>query len=775
MVATLHQRVEHLLARMTPEEKLAQLGSCWMHELQTDGHLDADKMRQRLWCGIGQITRPGGSSTLLPPELARAANQLQHFLIENTRLGIPAILHEESCCGPMLREGTMYPQPLGLASTFQPALAEAMANAIRCQLRAVGAHQGLAPVLDLCRDPRWGRTEETFGEDPTLIAHFGTAYIRGLQGPALTVGVLATGKHFIGHSGSQGGLNCAPVHVGWQELYDFFLGPFQAAISEAELAAMMNSYPELDGEVVAASRRILTTWLREELGFEGLVVSDYEAILMLKTYHYVASDLRRAAVLALQAGIDVELPTTVCYGEPLRQALEAGEISIELVNQAVRRHLQKKFELGLFDNPYVDEGRVAEIYTAAENRQLARHIARQSLVLLKNEGLLPLPRGLETLAVIGPNANAARSHLGDYSYAAQRELAAVQIEGAQTPPMNALTNPPIVTVLEGLRARLEPATRLLYARGCDNRDPDRSGIAEAVCVAQQADAVVLVLGDRSGLLPHCTTGETRDSATLRLPGVQEELAQAILDTGKPVAVVLITGRPYAIPELAARAGAILEAWLPGEEGGAAIAEALLGEFSPGGKLPITFPRSVGQLPIYYNHKPSALYSNWYGDYTDESVKPLYPFGHGLSYTTFEYEHLTITPAQATAGDIVDISLEVRNSGARCGDEVVQLYIHDEIASVPRPVKELKGYLRLTLNPGERRTVTFHLPMNQLAFYTHDFQLTLEPGRFEVLVGSSAEDIRLRGTLELTGVTPIRVARRVFTCPVTLHEPSIFNS
>lgn len=755
---------------MTLEEQLAQLGSCWMHELQTDGILDPALMQRHLHQGIGQITRPGGNSTLPPAEIARATNALQRYLVEQTRLGIPAIFHEETCCGAMVREGTQFPQPIGLASTFEPALAEAMTTAIRRQLLAIGARQALAPVLDLACDPRWGRLEETFGEDPTLVAHFGVAYVRGLQGDALTEGVLATGKHFIGHSASEGGLNCAPVHLGRYELHDLFLAPFQAVIRDAHLATLMNSYPELDGEVVAASRQILTGLLREELGFEGLIVSDYEAILMLHTYHRLAPDLRRAAVLALQAGIEVELPTTVCYGDLLRQALEAGELELETIQQAVRRHLRLKFELGLFDTPYVEEGHVAEIFAAPENRALAREIAQKSLVLLKNDGVLPLERPLKTLAIIGPNAHSGRNLLGDYAYASQRELAAVQFEGAPTAPVDPLTRPPIPTVLEGLRALLTPATQVLYARGCDNLDPDRSGFVEAVRLAEQADAVVLVLGDRSGLLPHCTTGETRDCASLQLPGIQNDLAQAILATGKPVVVVLVTGRPYAITELAARANAILEAWLPGEEGGVAIAETLLGLIAPGGKLPITFPRAVGQIPIHYNHKPSAGHSNWYGDYVDESVKPLYPFGHGLSYTTFAYEDLHITPAQATVDGTVAISLTVSNTGSRRGDEVVQLYVRDEFASVPRPVQELKGYLRLTLEPGERQRLTFRLPVNQLAFYTHDFELVLEPGRIEVLVSSSAGDIRLRGDFEIVGPERMSVAQRVFFCPVESERP-----
>lgn len=764
MSLTISQRVENLLARMTLEEKLAQLTSCWMHELQTDGILDEEKMNRRLRYGIGQITRPGGDSTLSPQEVARATNQLQRFLMERTRLGIPAIFHEETCAGLMVRDATIYPQPIGLASTFQPNLAEAMTRAIRRQMLAIGARQGLAPVLDLARDPRWGRVEETFGEDQTLIAQFGVAYVRGLQGESLREGVMATGKHFIGHSASQGGLNCAPIFLGLHELYEAYLAPFQAAIRDADLASIMNAYPELDGDLVAASPRLLTDLLRGALGFDGMVVSDYEAIPMIHNYHRLAPDLRRAAALAIRAGVDVELPSASCYGDPLRQALEAGEVDMETIDRAVRRHLQKKFELGLFDQPYVDEGRVAELFSNPADRLLARQIARQSLVLLKNDGLLPLSRALKTLAVIGPNADSGRNLLGDYSYPVQQELQAWTREAPAGEPSKVA----IPTILDGIRAFVAPTTRLLYAPGCDNLERDTSGFAEAVNLAEQADAVVLVLGDRSGLLPHCTTGETRDSALLRLPGVQNELAQAILATGKPVAVVLVTGRPYAIPELAARANAILQAWIPGEEGGMAIAEALFGEVNPGGKLPITFPRSVGQIPIFYNHKPSASRSNWYGNYVDESVEPLYPFGHGLSYTTFTYENLTIAPAQATQNETVAISLEVCNSGERSGDEVVQLYVCDEYASLPRPVKELKGFVRLTLAPGERKRVTFHLPVNQLAFYDSDLRLVLEPGRILIMVGSSSADIRLHGELEIVGAETMLVAQRVFTCPVSVQ-------
>jgi beta-glucosidase len=772
MTSPLQARVTSLLAKMTLDEKIAQLGSYWMHDLQTHGILDPQKFSEKLGHGVGQVTRVGGASTLDPVSAARASNRIQKFLVEQTRLGIPAIVHEECCSGAMILGGTMYPQIIGLASTFQPELAEQMTSAIRKQLRAIGAHQGLAPVLDVSRDSRWGRVEETFGEDPTLVSQFGMAYIKGLQGKALSDGVMATGKHFVGHSQSQGGLNCGPVHLGMRDVYDIFLMPFQAAIRDAKLASIMNAYPELDGEVVAASRRILTDLLRGELGFDGLVVSDYEAILMLHTFHNVAVDKSTAGRLALTAGIDVELPTVACYGEPLRSALEAGDVNLEAIDLSVSRHLQKKIELGLFENPYVDEGRVLEVFETADNRKLAREIAQRSMVLLKNDGLLPLKKSIGTLAVIGSNAQDGRNQLSDYSYAAVAELMGfAPFENSSFANFDPAALTPhqvrVITVLEGIKSAVSPATQILHAKGCDNLAGDTSGFAEAVEAAQQADAVILVLGDRSGLTPLCTTGETRDSADLKLPGVQEELARAIIAVGKPVVVVLVNGRPFAMPWLAENANAILEAWLPGEQGGA-VADILFGDFNPGGKLPITFPRSVGQVPIFYNHKPSGMKSNWYVDYVNEKVTPLYPFGHGLSYTTFEYGNLSIGRKQAGSGESVEISLQVSNAGSVAGEEVVQLYICDAFASLPRPVKELKGYARLPLNPGEIKTVTFHLPVDQLAFYDIDRNLILEPGTIYIMLGSSSDDIRLRGEFEIVGANKIPVKDRVFVCPVDVR-------
>lgn len=769
---SIEKRVNELLSQMNLDEKLAQIGSYWIFDLQTRGELDWDKAAERLKHGIGQITRMAGASTLHPVAAAQTANKLQKLLLEQTRLGIPAIIHEECCSGTLMLGGSMYPQMLGLASSFQPELAEAITTEIRKQLLAIGARQGLAPVLDVSRDPRWGRVEETFGEDPTLVSHFGMAYIKGLQSDDLAHGVIATGKHFVGHSLSQGGLNCAPVHVGMREIYNEFITPFHAAIRDAGLASMMNAYPDLDGEVVAASRRIMTDLLRGELGFDGLTVSDYEAVIMLNDFHKIAADQETAAVMALKAGIDVELPNTVCYGSPLKAALESGTIDIQLVDQAAQRHLHKKFELGLFENPYVDEGKVLEVFETDSQRQLAREIAGKSIVLLKNDGLLPLPKMIKKLAVIGPNAHDGRNQLSDYSYPAMSKLAQwkefensafIHSDLSETLPYQIK----ITTVLDGIQSAISPETEVYYAKGCDNFSDDTSGINEAVNLAQKSDAVVLVLGDKSGLTPECTTGETRDSSDLKLPGVQQDLAKAIFTAGKPVALVLITGRPYDLSFLSDNANAILEAWLPGEEGGAAVADVLFGNVNPGGKLPITFPRSAGQLPIFYNAKPAGTSSHWYVDYVSEKVTPLYPFGHGLSYTSFDYSNLSISRTQVKSGDTVDITMTLKNIGEAAGEEVVQLYTRDEFASTPRPIKELKAYQRLMLQPGESRNITFHLPVDQLAFFDLDLDLVVEAGAIHLMVGSSSEDIRLQGEITITEDTKLSTGARVFFCPVTV--------
>ncbi len=768
------ERVSDLLARMTLEEKCAQLGSRWVFELLENQRFSLSKARQLLSQGIGQITRIGGASNLGPKDSAELANTIQSFLIRETRLGIPAMVHEESCAGYMALGATCFPQAIGIASTWDPQAVEQMGQVIRQQMRAVGAHQALAPVLDVTRDPRWGRVEETFGEDPYLVARLGTAYIKGLQGHSLREGIIATGKHFVGYGNSEGGLNWAPAHIPRRELLEVFVAPFEAAIKEAGLCSVMNAYHELDGVPCGAAGELFNDLLRGQFGFDGLVVSDYFAVDQLHSSHHVAHDKQEAAGLALSAGIDIELPSTDCFGEPLQQAVRAGRISEELIDTAVRRVLKTKFLLGLFEHPYVDADRAIEVFDTPDQRALARSLAQKSIVLLKNESqLLPLRKDLASIAVIGPNADTVRNLVGDYAYIAHIESL---LEAARTNPFGQPLPDrvdlvehwvPMISVLEGIRRKVSPQTQVYYARGCDVQGDSREGFAEAVAAARQAEVAVLVLGGKSGLTDDCTCGEGRDRADLGLPGVQQELVQAVYETGTPIVVVLVDGRPLALPWIAEHIPAVLHAWLPGEEGANAIADVLFGDHTPGGKLPISVPRAVGQVPVYYNHKVSGGRSHWKGDYVELSTRPLYPFGHGLSYTCFTYDHLTIAPAQVRAGDTVTIGVTVTNSGDRPGDEIVQLYTRIPVASVTRPVKELKGFARLTLASGETKRVFFHLPVNLLGFYNRCTEFVIEPGMVEVMIGSSSEDIRVRGSFEITGQTTAIGPAKVFFSAVEI--------
>ena len=767
----LEQRVNDLLGRMTSEEKLSQLNAVWLSELCDEAGFSPAKASQRVGNGIGQITRPAGSGSSTPAQNARAAAEVHNFLQKSTRLGIPAMIHEECCSGFMARRATIFPQIIGLASTWDPDLVQAASDVIRQQMRAVGAHQGLAPILDINRDARWGRVEETFGEDPYLTACMGAAYVRGLQGSkegGLRQGVVATGKHFAAHGIPESGLNWAPVRVGQRELREVYLLPFEAAVREAGLAGIMNAYHELDGVPCAASHELLTSILRHEWGFDGIVVSDYNAIVMLADYHHVAVDKSEAACMALRAGLDIELPGIDCYGEPLRQAVQSGMLEMAVVDVSVRRVLALKFRLGLFDDPPPDPAAADRVYKRPEQIDLTRRAAYESIVLLKNEGgVLPLSPAVKSIAVIGPNADALRHMVGDYSYASFADL----IGGGDSAPESARfperLPETMLTVLGAIRQRVSASTTIHYARGCEITSPSREGFEEAVAAARASDVVVCVLGGKSGLTADCTCGELRDRAELGLPGVQEELALAVAAVGKEVVLVLLDGRPPAIPHLADQIPAILEAWLPGEQGGPAVAEVLFGDANPGGKLPVSFPRSASQLPVFYGRKPSGGKSYNFWDYTDQSAKPLYPFGHGLSYTQFEYSHLQVSPAQVEPGGEVTIQLNLKNTGDRPGDEVVQLYIRDALASVTRPVKELKGFQRVRLTAGQTCCLAFNLPVAQLAFYNLEMQWVVEPGKIEVMLGSSSDDIRLNGSFEVVGqVAPIR--RKVFfsQCAVT---------
>jgi beta-glucosidase len=764
-------RVEDLLARMTLDEKVAQLGSAWIYQLTEDRQFAVEKAGPLCRNGLGQVSRISGASSLTADAAARIANEIQHHLVTKTRLGIPAIVHEEICSGVMARGSTVYPQAIGLASTFEPELIRLLADAIRRQLRHAGAHQGLSPVLDIVRDPRWGRTEETFGEDPHLTAAMGSAFVAGLQGDRLSDGVIATAKHFVGYGASEGGLNWAPAHIPARELREVFLHPFEACVASG-LRSVMNGYHELDGIPCGANRELLTDLLRGEWGFTGTVVSDYFSVDQLSTYHRIATTKQDSAAVAISSGIDVELPFTDCYQAPLLAAVRSGGVGLDQVDQAVRRVLALKFELGLFEDPYVDEELASAEVNSVGQRALAAAIARKSLVLLANDGTLPLCAKPGTIAVIGPNADSTRNLYGDYAYPAHIEslLDMRDRENVFEMPVPAADDLDEVvcegvTVLDAMWARYGESVR--YSPGCAVNDNDDSGIADAVTLAAESDIVVLVVGDKAGLTEDCTSGETRDRSSLELPGVQERLARAVIETGTPVVTVLVAGRPSGSEFLHANSAAVLLAWLPGQEGGSAIAEALAGEFNPGGKLPITFPRSVGQVPVYYNHKISGGRSHWRTDYVEGSVNPMYSFGHGRSYTTFDVDRLRLDRELATPDETVIVTARVTNTGSRAGDEVLQLYVRDPEASITRPVLELKAFIRISLDAGEERMVDFELPVGQLGFYDRGLDYIVEPGEIEVFIGTSAADVSKVGSFDIVAESPSVAVQKRFHGSVTV--------
>jgi beta-glucosidase len=769
------KRVEDLLGRMSLDEKLAQLGCVWSTALVEDEAFSPARAAELLRHGIGHITRIGAATGLRPRESAAFANRIQRHLLEETRLGVPAIVHEESTAGFTARDATQFPQAIGLASTWDPDLVERAARVIRAQMRAVGARQTLAPVLDVGRDPRWGRTEETYGEDPYLAARIGVAYVRGIQGDDLREGVAATGKHFLAYSVSEGGRNHKPAHVGPRELREVYARPFAAAIAEAGLASIMNAYNEVDGLPCGGSKAILDDLLRGELDFDGVVVADYFTTLLLIAVHRVAGDKAAAARIALEAGLDVELPALDCYGAPLRQAVEAGDVPLASVDRSVRRALRLKFELGLFEAPTVDEAKAAAVYQTPEQRQLSREVAARSIVLLKNEGaLLPLAADTRRIAVLGPCADDIRLLQGDYSYPAHTEIlfASRDLDASDLLPRSDdapafAPGPyyvPMVSPLAGIREAVGAGCEVHWARGCDVLGDDAGGIEEAVACAAAADVAIVCVGGRSGLLGHCTSGEFRDAASLALTGLQQRLVEAVVATGTPSVVVLVNGRVLSLPWIAEHVPAVVEAWLPGEEGGRALARVLFGTENPSGRLPVTMPREVGQVPLHAGRK-------WRGGsmpgseprYADLEDTPLFPFGHGLSYTRFDYGALDVRPERAAPDGEIELALDVSNTGERVGVEVVQLYVHDRIASTTRPVQQLVGFTRVPLAPGQCRRVRFRLDPSQLALYDPHLRLVVEPGEFEARVGASSEDIRARQAFRIEGEPrPIREPEIVST-------------
>jgi beta-glucosidase len=747
--AAVEARVQDLLSRMTLEEKVAQMMSIWDAKAEvfdTKLEFDPAKMAQKFPNSIGQFARPSDATGPTSPRVLpgrdvrgtiRLVNALQRYAMTRTRLGIPILFHEEGLHGYAALGATSFPQAIALASGWDPQLLRAVNGVTAREIRARGVSLALTPVVDVARDPRWGRIEETFGEDPYLVGEMGVAAVEGLQGEgrARVLGpgkVFATLKHLTGHGQPESGTNVGPAPYSERTLREFFFPPFEQIIRRTGVSAVMPSYNEIDGVPSHANTWLLQKVLRGEWGFDGVVVSDYYAIEDLQNLHHVAGSPEEAARRALEAGVDCDLPSGGDY-VTLTQQVRDGRVPEELINAAVRRLLALKFRAGLFENPYADPTQAVAITNNPEARALALKAAQRTIILLKNDGMLPLnlPKAgaaKPIIAVIGPNAAVAR--LGGYY---------------GQPPLT-------VSILEGIRAKVGSRADVQFAQGVkitlnddwwadavQLADPaaNRSLIEEAVAVARKADQIVLAVGDteqtsREGW----AKSHLGDRDSLDLVGEQQALFDALRALGKPIAVVLINGRPLSTVAIAAKANALLEGWYLGEQGGNAVADVLFGDVNPGGKLPVTIPRSVGQLPMFYNFKPSA-----HRGYLFDTAAPLYPFGYGLSYTSFEIGAPRLSDNHIDVSGSVTVSVPVRNTGARAGDETVQLYVHQMVSSVTRPIKELKAFRRITLGPGESKILTFVLTPEAFRMWNVSMQRVVEPGAFEIMVGPDSVDLK----------------------------------
>ncbi len=749
------ERVEALIAEMTVAEKVAQLYGVWVgasadgedvaphqHDMSDDIDLDA-----LLPDGLGQLTRPFGTAPVDPATGALSLQRAQQRIVEANRFGIPALAHEECLAGFATWGATAYPVPLSWGATFDPALVREMGERIGADMRSVGVHQGLAPVLDVVRDARWGRVEETIGEDPYLVGTVATAYIQGVE----STGVVATLKHFVGYSASKGGRNLAPVSVGARELADVLLPPFEMALRESGVRSVMNSYTDLDGVPTAADESLLTGLLRDEWGFEGTVVADYFSIAFLKDLHGVADGWTDAATRALAAGIDVELPTVKTFGADFARAVEDGVVDEALVDRALRRVLRQKAELGLLDEGWsavppalaaagadsIEAVRGTVDLDPPRNRALARRIAEEAIVLLRNDGVLPLGQGHapRRIAVVGPVADDPYAVLGCYSFPSH-----VGVRHPEFPLGIALP-----TLRESLAAEF-PAAEISYAAGTTIDGGETDGFADALAVAAGADVVVLALGDRAGLFGRGTSGEGCDAADLTLPGAQQALLDAVLETGVPTVVTLLAGRPYALGAAPEQAAAIVQSFFAGEEGTGAIAGVLSGRVNPSGRLPVSIPRDPGAQPSTYLASRLARQN----DVSNIDPTPAYPFGHGLGYAPAVWSDAESSAAEMTADGTVTVSIHVGNAGDRDGVEVVQLYLHDPAASVVRPVQRLIAYARVPLAAGERARVSFEVPADLASFTGRDGRRIVEPGELVLGFGRSSGEIVATRSVRVVG-------------------------
>lgn len=722
---TIEERVEDLLKRMTLEEKVNQMVAIGdFHTIDIfiieEGRFDFGRMEEALFGsifekgqfsvqkaqkeigkGLGQLSIIGRYCT--PKNGAKRANQIQKFAKEHTRLGIPIMIHDECLHGLMALGSTSYPQAIGLASTWDNDLMEEIAVAIGKETKSRGIHQCLSPTINIARDPRCGRTEETYGEDPYLTTRMAVAFVRGIQ----SQGVVATPKHFAANFVGDGGRDSNAIHLSEKILRESYFPAFEACVKEANALSIMVAYNSLDGIPSSTNKWLLTDILRKEWGFKGIIVSDYYSVLDIFEKHKIAENRAEAGKQAVEAGLDMELPHPVCYPE-LVELVKKDKISVETIDGCVRRILWIKFWLGLFDDPYIDPEYAEKICGCSEHRQLALKAAQKAIVLLKNnQNILPLKKKIKSVAVIGPNANEVR--LGGYSV---KEIK-------------------VVTPLEGIRNRAPKKLTINYTQGCDTIGKSKQGFQDAVNIAQASDIAILFMGNSDK-----TEGESRDRSNLDLPGVQEELIQEICNTGTPVIVVLISGSVVTMANWIDRVQAVIETWYPGEEGGNAIADILFGNCNPGGRLPITFAKTTGQLPLYYNYKPSGRVDD-YVDLRGEQAQ--FPFGYGLSYTTFQFGEPRLEKSSIHKYESTTILVDVTNTGKVAGDEVVQMYIRDKFSSVSRPVKELKGFKKVSLKPGESKTIALTISPESLSFINKNMEYTIEPGDFEIMIGNSSRD------------------------------------
>lgn len=728
--AITEDRVKDLLERMTLEEKIAQLSEARCDNLKEDNKAKTRQFSfEKFKNGVGTID----GFTLSVKEYANAVNNIQHYLVNKTRLGIPAIFLSECLHGLVQNGATIYPQSISMASSWDPVLVWQVGCQIRKEVKAIGASQVLSPDLDLARELRWGRVEETYGEDPYLASRMGVAMIKGLQEGEKPDGtsLIANVKPFLTYCAPYGGLNLASTPGGWYDLYNTYLPPFKAAIQEANVLSVMTAYNSYDGEALNANKEIYTDLLRTQLGFKGYVYSDWGAIAMLYNFHKVADTRATAAKLAIESGVDLEAPSPECF-QYLDSLVNKNVVSMKTIDQAVSKILFVKLKSGLFEHPFVDTSKIDESMHTAASVALSKKMADESIVLLKNENnLLPLNIAkLKSIAVIGPNADQVQ--FGDYTWSRDNKVG--------------------VTVLEGLKSLVGDKLTINYAKGCDLVSLNSSGIGEAVQVAQRSDVAIVVIGTASASLArdysNATSGEGFDLSDLNPTGLQEELVRKIHATGKPTIVVLIQGKPFSIPWMKDNIPAILEAWYPGEMGGLSIAEVLFGKINPSGKIPVSFPRSVGHLPCFYNHLPTdrGFYKHPGTndrpgrDYVFSSPDPLWPFGFGLGYTTFSYESMQLSSDSLNFNDELKVKVNVKNTGEREGKEVVQIYIRDEYCSIARPIKELKAFKKVSIAPGETKQVELVIKIKDCGYYNNKGKYLMEPGYFDIMAGRSSNNI-----------------------------------